>query len=130
MILGIGSDLMNSNRLRQSSDRLGMRLIRRIFTHDEIAHAERSMDPLRSYAKRWAAKEATLKALGTGLTKDISWRSIEIRSLISRQPVVHLTDGAEKHLASLTPAGRSAHLHLTMSDDGDWAQAFVMIELR
>jgi len=128
MILGIGSDLVSINRIRTSVDRLGMRFLQRIFTPDEIARAEASIDPAHRYGKRWAAKEATLKALGTGLNRDISWRCIEIYHVTGGRPAVRLSGGAADHLETLCPAGHRAVIHLTLSDEGELAQAFVVIE--
>ncbi len=128
MILGIGSDLTSIDRISASIDRLGNRFLRRVFTPDEIARAETTLNPAGFNAKRWAAKEAVLKALGTGLNRKISWRCIETYHLEGSRPAVRLLGGAADHLAAICPPGHRAEVRLTLSDEQRLAQAFVVIE--
>ncbi|MFC3060615.1 holo-ACP synthase [Paenirhodobacter populi] len=128
MILGIGSDLCNIDRIAATLDRFGDRFRQRVFTDTEIAKAERRADTPGTYAKRWAAKEACSKALGTGLRMGISWKDMGVTNLPTGQPVMHLTGWAAERLAAMTPAGHRAVVHVTLTDDHPWAQAFVVIE--
>ncbi|MEZ5685506.1 MAG: holo-ACP synthase, partial [Paracoccaceae bacterium] len=128
MILGIGSDLANIERIAATLERFGDRFRTRIFTETEQAKAERRADVAGTYAKRWAAKEACSKALGTGLRMGISWRDMAVRNLPTGQPVMELTGWAAERLAQMTPAGHEAVVHVTLTDDHPWAQAFVVIE--
>ena len=130
MILGIGSDLANIDRIGGTLARFGDRFRTRVFTEEERCRSDRLADPVASYAKRWAAKEACSKALGTGLAMGISWRDMSVTNLTSGQPVMHLTGWAAERLAALTPAGHISHVHVTLTDDAPWAQAFVVIEAR
>jgi holo-[acyl-carrier protein] synthase len=130
MILGIGSDLANIERIAATLERFGDRFRTRIFTETEQAKAERRADVAGTYAKRWAAKEACSKALGTGLRMGISWRDMAVRNLPTGQPVMELTGWAAERLAQMTPAGHEAVVHVTLTDDHPWAQAFVVIEAR
>ncbi|HEY0212591.1 MAG TPA: holo-ACP synthase [Paenirhodobacter sp.] len=128
MILGIGSDLCNIDRIAATLERFGDRFRTRVFTETEIAKAERRADTSGTYAKRWAAKEACSKALGTGLRMGISWKDMAVTNLPTGQPVMHLTGWAAERLATMTPAGHQAIIHVTLTDDHPWAQAFVVIE--
>ena len=101
-----------------------------MFTEVEQAKAARRKDVAETYAKRWAAKEACSKALGTGLRMGISWRDMAVRNLKTGQPVMEVTGWAAERLASMTPAGHEAIIHVTLTDDHPWAQAFVVIEAR
>ncbi|MCL7464257.1 holo-ACP synthase [Phaeovulum sp. NW3] len=130
MILGIGSDLANIDRIAATLDRFGDRFRNRVFTPAEQAKAERRADTPGTYAKRWAAKEACSKALGTGLRMGIAWRDMAVTNLHTGQPVMHLTGWAADRLAAMTPAGHEAVIHVTLTDDHPWAQAFVVIEAR
>ena len=130
MILGIGSDLANIERISGTLARFGDRFRTRVFTETEIAKAERRADVAGTYAKRWAAKEACSKALGTGLAMGISWKDMSVSNLPSGQPVMHLTGWAAERLAAMTPPGHDAVVHVTLTDDHPWAQAFVVIEAR
>ncbi|MEZ5685769.1 MAG: holo-ACP synthase [Paracoccaceae bacterium] len=130
MILGIGSDLANIERIAGTIERFGARFKNRVFTEVEQAKAERRADVAGTYAKRWAAKEACSKALGTGLRMGISWRDMAVSNLHTGQPVMHLTGWAAERLAQMTPAGHEAIVHVTLTDDHPWAQAFVVIEAR
>ncbi len=128
MILGIGTDLANIERIQATLDRFGDRFRDRVFTEIEQAKAERRRDVAGTYAKRWAAKEACSKALGTGLRMGISWKDMAVTNLRSGQPRMHLTGWAAQRLAEMTPPGHKAHIHVTLTDDHPWAQAFVIIE--
>lgn len=128
MILGIGSDLANIERIAKTLERFGDRFRNRVFSDIEQGKAERRHDTAGTYAKRWAAKEACSKALGTGLAMGISWKDMSVTNLRSGQPRMHLTGWAAKRLAEMTPDGLEAHVHVTLTDDHPWAQAFVVIE--
>lgn len=131
MILGIGSDLCNIDRIAAALDRFGDRFRNRVFTPREQAKAEgRPRAIAATYAKRWAAKEACSKALGTGLRMGIAWKDMAVTNLRSGQPVMHLSGWAAERLASITPPGYLAIVHVTLTDDHPWAQAFVVIEAR
>lgn len=130
MILGIGSDLANIERIAAALDRFGDRFRTRVFTGTEIAKAEARADAAGTYAKRWAAKEACSKALGTGLRMGIAWKDMAVENLDTGQPGMRLTGWAAERLAQMTPPGHSAHVHVTLTDDHPWAQAFVVIEAR
>jgi len=129
MILGIGSDLCNIDRIEGTIARFGTRFLTRVFTDRERRKADsRPRATAATYAKRWAAKEACSKALGTGLRMGISWKDMGVSNLSTGQPVMHLTGWAAERLAAMTPAGHRAVIHLTLTDDAPWAQAFVVIE--
>jgi holo-[acyl-carrier protein] synthase len=130
MILGIGTDLANIDRIQGTLDRFGDRFRNRVFTQTEQQKAERRKDVAGTYAKRWAAKEACSKALGTGLRMGISWRDMAVSNLRTGQPVMEVTGWAAERLASMTPPGHEAIIHVTLTDDHPWAQAFVLIEAR
>lgn len=130
MILGIGTDLANIDRIAGTLERFGGRFRDRVFTEVEQRKAERRRDRAGTYAKRWAAKEACSKALGTGLRMGISWKDMAVSNLRSGQPVMHLTGWAAERLAAMTPPGHEAVVHVTLTDDHPWAQAFVVIEAR
>ena len=131
MILGIGTDLANIDRIQGTLDRFGDRFRNRVFTDlEQRKAASRPHGIAATYAKRWAAKEACSKALGTGLRMGISWRDMAVTNLESGQPVMHLTGWAADRLAALTPPGHHAVVHVTLTDDHPWAQAFVVIEAR
>ena len=128
MILGIGTDLANIERIEATLARFGDRFRKRVFTEVEQAKAERRRDVAGTYAKRWAAKEACSKALGTGLRMGISWTDMSVSNLRSGQPVMKVTGWAAERLAQMTPPGHEAVIHVTLTDDHPWAQAFVVIE--
>ena len=131
MILGIGSDLCNIERIRNSLDRFGERFIARVFTETERAKAEkRPFTRAGTYAKRFAAKEAFSKAVGTGFRSGVFMRDIGVVNAASGAPTLHLTGGARARLDALTPEGHFAEIHLTMTDDHPFAQAFVIITAR
>ena len=128
MIVGIGSDLSDVRRIAATLERFGERFSTRLFTDIERARSERKPDPASSYAKRFAAKEACAKALGTGMRRGVFWKDMGVVNARSGQPTLALTGGAARRLAELTPAGRHAVIHLTLPDDHPYAQAFVIIE--
>jgi len=128
MVLGLGNDLCNIERIQGSLDRFGQRFIDRIFTAHEQARAERRpLTRAGTYAKRFAAKEACAKALGTGFRRGVFFRDMGVVNLPSGAPTLALTGGAAERLAFLTPRGHSALIHLTLTDDHPWAQAIVLI---
>ena len=128
MIIGIGSDLIDIRRIEQTLERHGERFIARVFTDVERARSERRKQRAASYAKRFAAKEACSKALGTGLARGVFWRDMGVVNLPGGKPTMHLTGGAAEILARLTPPRHRALIHLTITDDFPLAQAFVIIE--
>ena len=128
MILGIGSDLSDIRRIQGSLDRFGERFTHRVFTEIERARSERKNDRAASYAKRFAAKEACAKALGTGMRRGVFWRDMGVVNLRSGAPTMALTGGAAERLAAMTPEGMRAVVHLSLTDDAPYAQAFVIIE--
>lgn len=128
MILGIGTDLANIDRIAGTLERFGDRFRSRVFTETEQRKSERRADTAGTYAKRWAAKEACSKALGTGLRMGIAWKDMSVSNLSTGQPVMHLTGWAADRLSSMTPEGHEAVVHVTLTDDHPWAQAFVVIE--
>ena len=131
MVLGLGSDLCNIERIQASIDRFGDRFIRRIFTDTEIAKADRrELTRTATFAKRFAAKEACAKALGTGIRRGVFFRDMGVVNLPSGQPTLKLTGGAAERLAAMTPTGMTPDIHLTITDDHPWAQAMVLITAR
>jgi holo-[acyl-carrier protein] synthase len=127
MILGIGSDLVDVRRIAQVIERHGDRFLDRIFTTTERAKAERRAGRIETYAKRFAAKEACAKALGTGLRAGVFWRDMGVVNLPSGRPTMLLTGGALQRLQAMTPEGFEARIDLTITDEGPLAQAFVVI---
>lgn len=130
MILGVGTDLANIERIQATLDRFGDRFRNRVFTEIEQRKAERRADTAGTYAKRWAAKEACSKALGTGLRMGIAWKDMSVTNLRTGQPQMTVTGWAEKRLQELTPEGYIAEIHVSLTDDFPWAQAFVVIHAR
>ncbi len=130
MILGIGSDLCDIRRIERSLERFGERFTHRIFTEGERARSDRRAARAPSYARRFAAKEACAKALGTGLSHGVFWRDMEVVNLRTGQPTMRLSGGALERLRALTPPGHEAVLHVSLTDDPPLAQAFVIIEAR
>jgi holo-[acyl-carrier protein] synthase len=128
VIIGIGSDLSDIRRIDNSLQRFGERFTNRIFTEIERVRSERKPDRAASYAKRFAAKEACAKALRTGLKRGVFWRDMGVVNMRSGQPTMALTGGALKRLQEMTPAGHRAVIHLSLTDDHPYAQAFVIIE--
>ena len=130
MILGIGSDLCDIRRIEKSIERFGDRFTHRIFTEGERARSDRRVARVPSYARRFAAKEACSKALGTGLRQGVFWRDMEVVNLASGRPTMRLAGGALERLKAMTPEGHEAVIHVSLTDDPPMAQAFVVIEAR
>ena len=130
MILGIGTDLANIDRIQGVLSRYGDRFRNRVFTETEQVKASRRKDEAGTYAKRWAAKEACSKALGTGLRMGIAWRDMSVTNLSSGQPVMEVTGWAKNRLDEMTPSDHEAVVHVSLTDDHPWAQAYVVIEAR
>ncbi|WP_119084509.1 holo-ACP synthase [Altererythrobacter sp. B11] len=131
MIIGLGSDLCNIERIQASLDRWGEKFEQRCFTEVEIAKARRRvLTRAGTYAKRFAAKEAFSKAVGTGFKRGVFHKDIGVVNAPSGAPTLHLTGGAALRLAELVPQAHEAVIHLTLTDDHPWAQAFVVIEAR
>jgi holo-[acyl-carrier protein] synthase len=128
MILGLGSDLSDIRRIQASLDRFGDRFRERVFTEIERTRSERKADAAASYAKRFAAKEACAKALVTGMRRGGFWRDMGVVNMRSGQPTMALTGGALARLQEMTPPGMKAVIHLSLTDDHPYAQAFVIIE--
>ena len=128
MIIGIGSDLIDIRRIEKSLERHGERFIKRVYTDIEQARSEGRRTRAASYAKRFAAKEACAKALGTGIAQGVYWRDMGVANLPSGKPTMVLTGGAVAQLGKLLPIGHRAVIHLTITDDYPLAQAFVIIE--
>ena len=128
MIVGIGSDIIDIRRIEKILVKYGDRFVARIFTVAEIEKSERRRERAASYAKRFAAKEACSKALGTGMDSGVFWRDMGVVNLPSGRPTMALTGGAAGRLAALLPAGCRAEIHVTITDDFPHAQAFVLIE--
>ncbi len=128
MIIGIGSDLANIERIEGTINRFGDRFLKRVFTNIERATADHREQTVATYAKRWAAKEACSKALGTGLRMGVAWNEMGVTNLRTGQPVMQVTGGAADRLAKMTPPGHKPVIHVTLTDDHPWAQAFVVIE--
>ncbi|SJZ35395.1 holo-[acyl-carrier protein] synthase [Enhydrobacter aerosaccus] len=127
MIIGIGNDLVDIRRIEKSLERFGDRFVQRIFTEIEQKRSEGRATRAASYAKRFAAKEACSKALGTGFRRGVFWRDMGVVNLKSGKPTVALTGGALARLEEITPAGMSAQIDLTLTDEFPLAQAFVII---
>jgi holo-[acyl-carrier protein] synthase len=129
MIIGIGSDITDIRRIEKVIRRHGERFLARIFTDAERARAERRANSAATYAKRFAAKEACAKALGTGMRGGVWWRDMGVVNLPSGRPTMQLTGGALARLTALTPAGCAARIDLTITDEWPLAQAFVVISV-
>jgi holo-[acyl-carrier protein] synthase len=127
MIIGIGSDLIDIRRIEKSLERFGTRFVERLFTEVEQRKSEGRRNRAASYAKRFAAKEACSKALGTGLRKSVYWRDMGVVNLRGGKPTMSLTGGAAARLKEITPAGMQAQIDLTITDDFPLAQAIVII---
>lgn len=128
MIIGLGNDLCEIERVVKTLERFGDRFTLRCFTDIERVKSDRRKARAASYAKRFAAKEACAKALGTGLSQGVYWRDIGVVNLPSGKPTMQLTGGAAVILSALVPEGHAPHIHLSITDDGGMAQAFVIIE--
>src|SRR5579872_1433717 len=130
MIIGIGSDLCDIRRIEETLERYGERFVQRCFTEIERRKSEGRKDRAATYAKRFAAKEACAKALGTGLRRGVFWRDMGVVNLPSGQPTMRLTGGAAERLKAILPPGTEPFIHLTLTDERAFAQAFVVIEAR
>lgn len=128
MIVGIGSDITDIRRVAGTIERFGDRFIQRCFTEIEQAKSDRRRNRVASYAKRWAAKEACSKALGTGLRMGVAWREMGVVNLTSGQPTMLLSGGAAGRLRRLVPEGLHARIHVTLTDEDPYAMAVVVIE--
>ena len=126
-IIGLGNDMINITRIEKTLERWGTRFIQRTFTEIEVLKSEKRLNRAASYAKRFAAKEACAKALGTGIRAGVHWRNMGVVNLPSGKPTIELTGGAKKRLEDLTPEGMEARIELTISDDHPWATAIVLI---
>ena len=126
-VIGLGNDMIDITRIERTLERFGERFIRRTYTEIEIAKSERRANRAASYAKRFAAKEACAKALGTGLYRGVFWRDMGVVNLPSGKPTLALTGGALARLEAITPDGMTAQIDLTITDDHPWAQAIVLI---
>ena len=129
MIIGHGIDLIDIRRIDRTIDRFGERFIKRIFTKNEIIRSDKKQKRIESYAKRFAAKEACSKALGTGFRLGVYWKNIEVVNEKSGKPTLKLTGGAYERLKKLTPIGSTHNISLSITDDFPWAQANVIIEV-
>ena len=127
MILGVGSDLIDIRRIEKTIERHGERFLNRVYTDIERAKSDRRAQRAASYAKRFAAKEACAKALGTGLNQGVYWRDMGVVNLPGGKPTMRLTGGALKRLEKITPAGHLPQIDLTITDDFPLAQAIVII---
>ena len=128
MIIGLGSDLIDIRRIDKSLERFGSRFTDRIFTAIEQAKSDKRRERAASYAKRFAAKEACSKALGTGIRRGVFWHDMGVVNLPGGKPTMQLTGGAHERLIELMPEGKEPVIHLTITDDYPLAQAFVIIE--
>ena len=126
-IIGLGNDMIDISRIEATLARFGARFINRTFTETEITKSEKRHKRAASYAKRFAAKEACAKALGTGMRRGVNWKSMGVVNLPSGKPTMALTGGALKRLEELTPDGMQANIDVSITDDDPWAQAIVLI---
>jgi holo-[acyl-carrier protein] synthase len=127
MILGVGSDIIDIRRIERTLERYGARFLDRVFTQTERTKAEGRANRAATYAKRFAAKEACSKALGTGFRRGVFWRDLGVVNMRSGKPTMALTGGAARRLAEITPAGMVPQIDITLTDDYPQAQAFVII---
>ena len=127
IIIGIGIDVISIDRISRTLDRFGDRFIQRIFTETEQSRSERRANRAPSYARRFAAKEACSKALGTGFRQGVFWRDMGVSNLKSGKPTMVLTNGALARLERMTPSGMAAQIDVSLTDEPPWAQAFVII---
>ena len=128
MIIGLGSDLIDIRRIEKTLEMHDTRFTERCFTDIERKKSDARHNRAASYAKRFAAKEACAKALGTGISHGVFWRDMGVVNAPSGKPSMHLTNGAAEQLGKMLPEGHNANIHLTITDDFPWAQAFVIIE--
>jgi holo-[acyl-carrier protein] synthase len=127
MILGVGSDLIDIRRIERTIERFGDRFLNRVFTEAERRKSDGRLERAASYAKRYAAKEACSKALGTGFRRGVFWRDMGVENLRSGKPTLRLTGGAATRLSEMTPPGMIVQIDLTMTDEPPMAQAMVII---
>ncbi len=127
MILGVGNDMVDIRRIEKLIEKFGKRFISRVFTPQEQQRAENSAGRVASYAKRFAAKEACVKALGTGFRNGVFLRDIGVVNDENGRPTLELSGGAEKQMKAITPQGFNSVLHVSITDDHPWAQAFVIL---
>ena len=127
MIIGIGNDLIDIRRIEKSLERFGDRFVQRVFTETEQVKSDRRLNRAASYAKRFAAKEACAKALGTGLSRGVYWRDMGVVNMPGGKPTIQLSGGAALRLEEITPKGHVPEIHLTITDDFPLAQAIVII---
>jgi holo-[acyl-carrier protein] synthase len=127
MILGVGSDLIDIRRIERTIERFGDRFLNRVFTENERRKSDGRLERVASYAKRYAAKEACSKALGTGFRRGVFWRDMGVENLRSGKPTLRLTGGAAARLSEMTPPGMVVQIDLTMTDEPPMAQAMVII---
>ena len=128
MIIGLGNDMVDIRRIEQTLERYGSRFVARIFTDIEQKKSDRRAQRAASYAKRFAAKEACSKALGTGFRRGVFWKDMGVVNELSGRPTMQLTGGAKEQLERITPDGHFARIQLTITDDYPYAQAIVIIE--
>ncbi len=129
MIIGLGSDIIDIRRIARTIERFGDRFLARVYTDTERQKSERRRNRIESYAKRYAAKEACSKALGTGFRKGVFWRDMGVVNLPGGRPTIALTGGAARRLAEITPAGFKARIDVTLTDEPPTAQAIVVISV-
>lgn len=127
MIIGLGSDLIDIRRIARTIDRFGERFLARVFTETEREKSERRSNRIESYAKRFAAKEACAKALGTGFRRGVYWRDMGVVNMASGKPTMALTGGAKKRLMDIVPEGKEAMIEVSLTDEPPMAQAIVVI---
>ena len=127
MIIGLGNDMIDIRRIERTLDRFGDRFTHRVYTEIERSRSERKRQRAASFAKRFAAKEACSKALGTGFRRGVFWRDMGVVNLATGQPTMKLTGGAAERLAEMLPDDHTALINLTLTDDFPWAQAIVII---
>lgn len=130
MIIGLGSDLIDTRRIERTLARFGERFTHRVFTPVERARSERRLNRAESYARRYAAKEACAKALGTGFNRGVFWRDIGVVNLPGGKPTLALTGGAAERLAAITPPGMEAAIEVSLTDEPPLAHAIVIITAR
>ena len=128
MIVGIGTDIARIDRIAGTLERFGDRFLARVFTEIEQAKSEPRMQRAASYAKRWAAKEACSKALGSGIRMGVNWREMEVVNLHTGQPTMRLHGGASARARAMMPEGHEPRLHVTLTDDDPYAMAVVVLE--
>jgi holo-[acyl-carrier protein] synthase len=128
VIIGLGNDIVDIKRIEKTLEKYGERFIARLFTDIERRKSDRRVQRAATYAKRFAAKEACSKALGTGFSRGVFWKDMGVVNEPSGRPTMHLTGGAKAQLDRITPAGHVARIHVTLTDDYPYAQAIVLIE--